>query len=97
MLEMNETVKLVLSAYLGIMTLVGFIIMGVDKKKAEKHAWRIPEKTLFLVQILGGAIGGTIGMYTFRHKTKHWYFVIGFPAIAIAWILILFVLGFFSV
>ena len=96
MIHMNETVRVILAAYLGIMTVVGFAIMGIDKRKAEKHQWRIPEKVLFLVQILGGAMGGTIGMYTFRHKTKHWYFVIGFPAIALVWIAVLFLIGFFS-
>jgi uncharacterized membrane protein YsdA (DUF1294 family) len=55
--------------------------MGIDKKKAIHHAWRIPEKTLFLASILGGSIGTWAGMYVFRHKTKHWYFVVGMPAI----------------
>ncbi len=96
MIEMNETVRLVLTVYLTIMSLVGFTIMGIDKRKAVKHAFRISEKTLFIIQILGGAIGGTIGMYTFRHKTKHWYFVIGFPAIALVWIIVLYFLGFFA-
>ena len=48
--------------------------MGIDKWKARKQAWRIPEKTLFLISILGGSIGSIAGMYTFHHKTKHWYF-----------------------
>lgn len=57
--------------------------MGIDKWKARKQAWRIPEKTLFLISILGGSIGSIAGMYTFHHKTKHWYFVIGMPLILI--------------
>lgn len=57
--------------------------MQIDKSRAKKHKWRIPEKTLFIFVLLGGGIGGTIGMYIFRHKTKHWYFVIGFPLITI--------------
>lgn len=69
--------------YLVIINLVGFIIFGVDKKKAEKHKWRIPEKTLFLVAIIGGSIGTNLGMKVFRHKTKHKAFVIGMPAILI--------------
>ncbi len=97
MLTMNETVRLVLTYYLMIMTIVGFLIMGIDKSKAVKKEWRISEKVLFLIQILGGAIGGTIGMYTFRHKTKHRQFIIGFPMIALVWIAVLFVLGFFNV
>jgi uncharacterized membrane protein YsdA (DUF1294 family) len=67
--------------YLVLANLVGFFLMGIDKKKAIHHAWRIPEKTLFLASILGGSIGTWAGMYVFRHKTKHWYFVVGMPAI----------------
>ena len=74
--------------YLIVMNLVGFIIMGIDKNKAKKHAWRIPEKTLFLASLLGGSIGTWAGMYVFRHKTKHWYFVVGMPAILILQIVI---------
>jgi uncharacterized membrane protein YsdA (DUF1294 family) len=65
------------------MNLVGVAIMGIDKSKAKKHLWRIPEKTLFLVSILGGSIGTWAGMYLFRHKTKHWYFVLGMPCILV--------------
>ncbi|MBP5669841.1 MAG: DUF1294 domain-containing protein, partial [Lachnospiraceae bacterium] len=56
---------------------------GADKKKAKSGAWRIPEKTLFLPAILGGSIGAIAGMQVFRHKTKHWYFKYGMPAILI--------------
>lgn len=69
--------------YLIFMNLVGFALMGIDKYKAKKHLWRIPEKTLFLSSVLGGSIGTLAGMYVFRHKTKHWYFVIGMPTILI--------------
>lgn len=68
-------------AYILIMNLLGIAIMGMDKQKAKAHAWRIPEKTLFLVSLLGGSLGTWCGMYLFRHKTKHWYFVIGMPLI----------------
>jgi len=61
--------------------IIGFIIMGVDKNKAKKRLWRIAEKRLFLVAIIGGAIGVFVGMLFFRHKTKHWYFMIGIPFI----------------
>jgi uncharacterized membrane protein YsdA (DUF1294 family) len=57
--------------------------MGIDKRRAIKGAWRIPEKTLFLFSLIGGSIGTWAGMYIFHHKTKHWYFVIGMPAILI--------------
>lgn len=69
--------------YLLVLSLVLFYMMGSDKHRAKKGAWRIPEKTLFLSAILGGSIGAIAGMYTFHHKTKHWYFVIGMPAILI--------------
>lgn len=67
--------------YLIIMNLLGFLVMYVDKQKAIHHAYRIPEKTLFMVSILGGSLGTWAGMYRFRHKTRHWYFVIGMPLI----------------
>ena len=69
--------------YLVIINLIAFLLMAMDKSRARKHQWRIPEKTLFLSAILGGSIGAIAGMYTFRHKTRHWYFVIGMPAILI--------------
>ena len=70
-------------AYLAIMNLIGISLMMIDKRRAIRHAWRIPEKTLFLVSILGGSVGTWAGMYLFHHKTKHWYFVVGMPAILI--------------
>ena len=73
----------IVTVYLIIMNIVGIIVMGGDKHKAKVHAWRIPEKTLFMVSILGGSAGTWAGMYIFRHKTKHWYFVIGMPLILI--------------
>ena len=66
---------------LATMNLLAFAMMGIDKAKAKRGAWRIPEKTLFLVTALFGGLGGTAGMYFFRHKTKHWYFKLGFPAL----------------
>jgi uncharacterized membrane protein YsdA (DUF1294 family) len=69
--------------YLTIMNIAGLFAMGIDKEKAKKRAWRIPERTLFLISLLGGSVGTWLGMYLFRHKTKHWYFVVGMPAILI--------------
>ena len=69
--------------YFLIINIVGFLIMFIDKRKAKKGAWRIPEKTLFLITVLGGGIGTTAGMYVFRHKTQKLQFVIGFPFITI--------------
>lgn len=79
---MNAVQKVFL-IYLVVMNLIGIYVMWLDKRKAIKGAWRIPEKMLFLVSLLGGSIGTWAGMYLFRHKTKHWYFVIGMPLILI--------------
>ncbi len=73
--------EIIIGVYLVLINTIGFVIMGIDKRKAIKHQYRIPEKTLFLVAILGGSLGGFLGMELFRHKTKHMKFVIGFPAI----------------
>lgn len=67
--------------YLILVNSIGFFLMGNDKKRAVRHLWRIPEKTLFLCSLIGGSIGTWAGMYVFRHKTKHWYFVVGMPLI----------------
>ncbi len=78
-----ENIWIIIAVYLAIVNITGFIIMGVDKSKAKRRKWRIPEATLFLVAAIGGSIGSIAGMYTFRHKTKHWYFVVGMPAILV--------------
>lgn len=75
--------------YVIIINIIGFFSMFIDKRRAKKNQWRIPEKTLFLLAILGGSIGSNIGMRLFRHKTKHWYFVYGMPAILIIQIVII--------
>ena len=67
--------------YLLIINLTGFLLMGMDKKRAKKGLWRIPEKTLFITAVLGGSIGSIVGMRHFRHKTKHTSFVVGMPCI----------------
>ena len=69
--------------YLSAMSLLTFILFGADKHKARAHKWRIPEKTLLGLSLLGGFAGGFLGMEFFRHKTKHWYFKYGLPAILI--------------
>jgi len=63
-----------------LMSLTAFLLFGVDKARAKRRQWRIPEKVLFGVSILGGALGALIGMGLFRHKTKHLSFRIGIPA-----------------
>ena len=70
--------------YLLLLNAAAFILMLVDKRKARKNRWRIPERTLILSAALGGSIGALLGMYTFRHKTKHLKFTLGIPAILIA-------------
>lgn len=67
------------------MNLVALILMGADKKRAQRHRWRIPEATLLAVAALGGAGGAWLGMYLFRHKTKHLRFVLLVPLFALAW------------
>ena len=76
-------------AYVIIINIIGLFSMLIDKRRAIKKIWRIPEKTLFLIAILGGSIGSNIGMRLFRHKTKHWYFVFGMPAILIIQLVII--------
>lgn len=63
--------------------------MGIDKAKARRRAFRIPEARLFGIALLGGSLGSIAGMYFFRHKTRHWYFVLGMPVILILQIAIL--------
>ncbi len=75
-----------------MMNVAAFALMGIDKAKAKAGAWRIPEKTLFLVTALFGGLGGTLGMTFFCHKTKHWYFKLGFPALLVVQIVLLAVL-----
>ena len=78
--------------YLIIVILAALVLMYSDKQRSIRHHWRIPERTLFLSAIIGGSIGAIAGMYLFHHKTRHWYFVIGMPAILVAqiaaWVLL---------
>lgn len=69
--------------YLFAVNITAFALFGADKRKARRNAWRISEKALFLSAVLGGSLGALIGMRLFHHKTKHWYFVIGIPAILV--------------
>lgn len=69
--------------YLLTVNALGFILMLADKLKATRNLWRIPEATLIAVSALGGSIGSLLGMYTFRHKTKHPKFTIGIPLILV--------------
>lgn len=77
--------------YLLIVNAIGFLLMLIDKRKAIRRRWRIREKTLFLTAAIGGSIGSIMGMYTFRHKTKHLQFTLGMPAILIVQLILAFV------
>ncbi len=80
--------------YVVAVNVVSFIMMGVDKRKAIKRAFRIPESTLFVLAIIGGSIGAIIGMHLFHHKTRHWYFLYGMPVILALQVILVLVLVF---
>ena len=82
------TMKNIIIYILGI-NLFGFFIMWWDKRKAKRGEWRVMERTIFIITALGGGIGTISGMYTFRHKTKKWYFVFGLPFITILEIILI--------
>ena len=71
----------ILFGYILVMSIVAFCVCGADKFAAQRQKSRVPEKVLFLLSALGGSVGMYLGMFTFRHKTKHWYFVVGITAI----------------
>lgn len=73
----------ILYVWMAAVSFVLFLTMGADKRRAIQGRRRVPEARLFLLALLGGAAGGWLGMYTFRHKTKHRKFIIGFPLIAV--------------
>ena len=79
-----------LCLYLLIINAISLVLMLADKRSAQQNLWRIPEKTLFTAALFGGSLGSILGMYLFRHKTRHWYFVVGMPAILLAQIALLF-------
>ncbi len=83
----------ILLYYLILINIIAFIIIYIDKQKAIKHKWRIKESTLFLISIIGGSLGTLVGMYTFRHKTKHIKFTLGIPFILILQILLIYYLS----
>jgi len=89
---MDDTLIMILIIYLAIINVVGFLSMALDKYFAIKGKWRIPEKTLFIISIIGGSIGSNAGMQICRHKTKHWYFVVFMPLILIVQIVLVIML-----
>lgn len=69
--------------YLLLLNMLTFAVYGADKRKAQKDKRRVPEKTLFLLAIIGGSLGALVGMRVFHHKTRHWYFRFGIPVILV--------------
>jgi len=78
--------------YLIVINVIAFLLYGIDKEKARKGRWRISEKELILVAVIGGSVGAFFGMHFFHHKTRHWYFRYGIPAIVILQIILVTVL-----
>lgn len=78
-----NTYQIVITCVFAVMTVLGFVVMGIDKAKAKEGKWRIKEAALFTFAILFGGVGTALGMYVFRHKTKHWYFAVFFPILAL--------------
>lgn len=76
---MNVAVRDALAVWLVVINVATFAVCGADKSRAKKGRWRIPEKTLLLLPLLGGSVGGLLGMAVFHHKTRHWYFRLGLP------------------
>ena len=74
-------VVLTIAIYFISMNILGLMVMVIDKYKAKKKTFRIPEATLFTIAVFGGSLGTTLGMFLFRHKTRHWYFLYGMPLI----------------
>ena len=81
---MTRSFAIALTAYLLVINLAAFAVFGADKRSAKRQQWRVPERTLFLLALLGGSLGAVGGMCVFHHKTKHWYFRWGLPAILFA-------------
>ena len=90
---MREFLIILAITYVFVINMTGFAVMGIDKKRAVRGAWRISEASLFWVALAGGALGCTLGMHRFRHKTRHWYFRYGMPAIFLAQALALWALS----
>ena len=93
---MYMDVIFILALYGIIVNIAGFAAMGIDKSRARRKVWRIPESTLFFIALIGGSIGSLLGMYGFRHKTRHWYFVWGMPAILVLQVAVILYLLFAS-
>ncbi len=76
-----------------ILNILGLILVSLDKYKAKNRLWRIPERSFFILSILGGGIGVYIGLFLFNHKTRHWYFMVVIPLIILAQIVFIYYLA----
>lgn len=83
-----------LTAYIMFINVIGIIVMYKDKQSAKKHQWRTKESTLFIIALFLGSLGILLGMRLFRHKTKHWKFVVFIPLILVLQIIILYYASF---
>ncbi len=80
---MYDLLKTILLVYLVLVNAAGLLFMFVDKQKAQRGQWRIPEATLMLTAAIGGSVGSLLGMYLFHHKTRHSKFTVGIPLILV--------------
>ena len=87
------SVVMIIASYFIFMNILGFFLMGLDKHKAKKKVWRIPEVTLFTTAIFDGSLGTTLGMFLFHHKTRHWYFLYGMPLILFLQLLLFYIIA----
>ena len=85
----GKSMKQIAVIYLIIINLIAFALYGTDKSKAQRGKWRISEKTLIWIALIGGSAGAFLGTHAFRHKTRHWYFRYGLPAIFLAQVVLL--------
>ena len=85
----RQTVVVIALVVITVMNVVSFALMGIDKRRARRGAWRISERALFMTTACFGGLGGVLGMKVFHHKTQHWYFRVFFPVLLVLQIAIL--------
>ena len=85
----RQTVVVIALAVIAVMNVVAFTLMGIDKRRARRGAWRISERALFMTTACFGGLGGVLGMKVFHHKTQHWYFRVFFPVLLVVQIVLL--------
>lgn len=90
----HMSIQTFLIGYPIVINVIGFLLMGIDKFRAKRRGFRIPEATLFIIAIIGGSIGSLLGMHIFRHKTRHRSFTIGMPVILVIQIIYVLILIF---